>query len=307
MISWDDLRIFLAVARAGSASGAAPGLGLSQPTVSRRLAALARALGSELLRVGARGYQLTPAGRALVAHAERMEREALSARRDLDRLDERPRGSVRLSAPEGLGLAVLAPRLDAFARQHPDIDLVLAAESAIANLSRREADLALRFQRPRQRELVMRRLASIPFALFASPPYLRAHPRDPGVGILPDDDLVALHESLEASPEGTWLQAQAPRQRVRVRVHASLALREAVLAGAGVGLLPVYLGKHPGLRRLGSIPVLHRELFLVFHRTLRNLERLRLVARFASECVEGLDATWTGPGASARHLQRGRT
>jgi DNA-binding transcriptional LysR family regulator len=296
MTSWDDLRIFLSVARSGSASAAAPGLGLSQPTVSRRLAALARSLGAELVQAGARGYELTPAGRSLQAHAEAMEREVLSARRDLDRLDERPRGSVRLSAPEGLGLALLAPALGAFARQHPGIDLVLAAESAVANLSRREADLALRFVRPRQRDLVMRRLASVPFSPYASPRYLKEHPREAGASLLPGDDLVALHESMDASPEGSWLQAHAPRQRVRVRVHASLALREALLAGAGVGILPDYLGEHPGLRRIGSGPILHRDLFLVFHRALRNAERLRIVSRFVLECLEGRGARQAGRG-----------
>jgi len=134
--------------------------------------------------------------------------------------------------------------------------------------------------------MVMRRIASVPFALYASTRYLREHPRDAGTGLLPADELVALHESMEASPEGTWLQAHAPRQRVRVRVQASLALRQAILAGVGVGLLPGYLGDHPGLRRLGSAPALHRDLFLVFHRSLRNMERLRIVSRFVLESVE---------------------
>ena len=286
MTSWDELRVFLAVARAGSASAAAQALGLSQPTVSRRMAALAHDLGLELLRKGARGFELTAAGRRLRADAERVEREVLSALRALDRLDARPTGAVRLTAPEGIGIAVIAPRLAAFRREHPGIDLVLAAESPVVNLSRREADLALRFVRPRQRELVMRRLASVPFAPHASLRYLRGHPREAGEGLVPGDELVALHESLAGSPEAVWLRANAPTHRVGVRVQSTLALRYALLAGAGVGLLPDYLGEHPELRQLGSGPVLHREVFLVYHRAMRNVERVRLVARFVAACVE---------------------
>jgi DNA-binding transcriptional LysR family regulator len=285
MTSWDDLRVFLAVARAGSASAAALALGLSQPTVSRRVAALARELGVELLRPGARGYELTMAGERLRAHVDRVDRAVLAAQRAIDRLDARAMGTVRLTAPEGLGLVVVAPRLDAFGREHPGIDLVLVAESTVANLSRREADLALRFVRPRQRELVMRRLAAVPFAPYASPRYLRGHPREQGAGIVPGDELVAMHESLESSPESVWLRAHAPQHRVRVRVHTQLALRSALLAGAGVGILPDYLGDVPGLRRLGA-PVLERDLFLVYHRALRNAERVQVVARFAAGCVE---------------------
>jgi DNA-binding transcriptional LysR family regulator len=286
MTSWDDLRVFLAVARAGSASAAARALGLSQPTVSRRLAGLARELGVELLRAGARGYALTTAGERLRGQLERVDRAILAAQRAVDRLDARPLGAVRLTAPEGLGLVVVAPRLEAFRREHPGIDLVLVAESNVANLSRREADLALRFVRPRQRELVMRRLATVPFAPYASPRYLRGRPRDPGAAIVAGDELVALHESLESSPDSAWLRAHAPQHRVRVRVHTQLALRSALLAGAGVGLLPDYLGDVPGLRRLGTGPALERDLFLVYHRALRGAERVQIVARFVASCVE---------------------
>jgi DNA-binding transcriptional LysR family regulator len=132
----------------------------------------------------------------------------------------------------------------------------------------------------------MRRLAAVPFAPYASPRYLRDHPRERGAGIVAGDELVALHESLESSPESAWLRAHTSRQRVRVRVRTPLALRSALLAGAGVGLLPDYLGDAPGLRRLGAGAVLHRDLFLVYHRALRGAERVRLVARFVASCVE---------------------
>jgi len=286
MLTWDDLRLFLAVARTGSASAAGLKVGLSQPTVSRRMAALRRALGVELIRTGPRGCDLTDAGRRLRVHSEKVEREVLAAQRALDGLDVRPLGAVRLTAPEGLGLAVIAPQLPAFRREHLGIDLVLVAESDVANLSRREADLALRFGRPKQRELVIRRLASVPFSAYASPTYLAAHPREPGAMLVPGDELVTLHESLQGSPEGAWLAAQAARHPIRIRVRTPLAVRSALLADAGVGLLAQYLGNLPGLRPLGTGPVLRRDLFLVYHRSLRSSERVRAVARFVTGCVE---------------------
>src|SRR6185369_1772368 len=115
MAEWDDLRILLAVQRAGSLTAAAAALGCSQPTVSRRVAALAKRYGTALL-VGEGGrYVPSPAGRSVI------ERAVHAIAREVDRLDERPHGSVRLSAPEGVGLAVIAPRLAAFRREHPGL------------------------------------------------------------------------------------------------------------------------------------------------------------------------------------------
>jgi DNA-binding transcriptional LysR family regulator len=281
---WDDLRLLLEVARAGSCSAAALALGVSQPTVSRRLAALSRRLGTALTRREGGRLELSAAGRRVLPRVERMEREALALARDLDRLDERPGGAVRLTAPDGLGLGLLAPALPAFRRAHPEVDLLLVAEAQLVNLSRREADLAVRFVRPRQRELLVRKVADVPFALYASPAYLRDRPRGEGGGLGPDDDLVALHEALGAMPEAAWVRAHAGGARVRLRVRTTLALRAALTAGAGIGLLPDYLGEDPSLRPV-SRTVLTRPVYLVFHRGLRHLARVRAVAQFVVACL----------------------
>jgi DNA-binding transcriptional LysR family regulator len=285
MAEWDDLRFLLAVHRAGSLTAAAGALGCSQPTVSRRVAALARRYGAALLVPEGGRYVASPAGRSVLERAERIEREVHAIAREIDRLDERPHGTVRLSAPEGVGLALVAPRLAEFHREHPGLDLLLVAEQPIVNLSRREADLALRFVRPRQRDLVVRLVARVPFAPYASEAYLRERPRE-GAALLDGDDVVALHEALADQPESRWLRALAPLARVRVRVRTTLALQAAVVAGAGVGVLPEYLGEHPALAPLRVRgPLLEREVYLVFHRALRGTARVRLASRFAAECV----------------------
>src|SRR5512147_484027 len=163
MSEWDDLRMFLAVSRAGSLTAAAGVVGSSQPTLGRHLAAMARRYGAALMETRAGRLVLTPAGRRVLARVERMEREASAIAREIDRLDERPQGPVRVSAPEGLGLFLIAPRLRSFQRAHPSIDLLLIGEAPVADLARGEADLAVRFVRPRHHELVVRGVASVPF------------------------------------------------------------------------------------------------------------------------------------------------
>jgi DNA-binding transcriptional LysR family regulator len=291
MTGWDDLRVFLAVHRAGSLTAAARRLGCSQPTVSRRVAALAGRHGAALLESRGGRWSLTPAGRRILLRVERMEREAEAVAREVDRLDERPQGAVRVSAPEGLGLTRIVPRLAEFRRSHPVIDLVLVGEAGVVDLTRREADLAVRFVRPRQHELVVRRVGSVAFAPYASAAYLAARPR-PGDALRADDDVVAYHEEQAGWPESAWLRRHLPQGAARVRVRTPLAVRAAVAAGGGVGLLAPYLAEGAGLRQLGGAPPLVRDLFLVYHRALRRTARVQVVSRFLLECL--------GVGASER-------
>jgi len=280
MTGWDDLRFLLAVCRTGTLTAAARALGCSQPTVSRRMAALARRHGTALFETFAGRYVPTAAGRALAERAERIARDIDALASEADHLGARAEGAVRLTAPEGFGLAVVAPRLEAFRRQHPAIDLLLVAETQVVDLSRREADVALRFVRPRQRDLVIRRVGTWTSALHASAGYLADHPR---AGAGAPEDVVALHESMDESPESVWLRTHLSAARIRVRARSTLALRAAVLAGAGAGMLPDYLAAHPELRAIGP-PAVRRDVFVVYHRALRSSARVRVVGRFLAEC-----------------------
>jgi len=287
MPDWDDLRFFLAVYRSGSLTAAARVLGCSQPTVGRRIAALAETYGAALLESRAGRYVTTTVGRRVLARAERIEREIGGIADDIDRVDERPQGSVRVSVPEGAGLLLIAPRLGEFRRAYPDIDLVLVGEHSIADLGRREADLAIRAVRPRQHSLIARRLAVVPFSLYASERYLAERPRA-GDAVLPTEDLVALHEDFTTSPDFAWLRRHVPDAHVRVRVRSPLGIRTAVLAGAGAGLLAPYLGDAPTLRRLVGPPPLLRDLYLVYLRAYRRTARVQIVSRFLSDCLNDL-------------------
>ena len=208
METWDDLRILLAVHRSGTLSAAARELGVNQSTVSRRVARLTKVFSATLLEARSGRYALTSAGLLALQRAEVVESEIHSLERQLDRLDDRPEGTVRLSTPDGLGSVVLAPRLTAFREEHPGIELLLAAESPVVNLVQREADVAVRVTRSTQRELLVRRIARIGFLPWATGEYLSR--RDGRRALREDDDLV-VHDSPGDSPETRWLLSHVPR------------------------------------------------------------------------------------------------
>jgi len=282
METWDDLRILLAVHRSGSLSAAARELGVNQSTVSRRVARLTRRLHATLLEARGGRYALTAAGLLALQRAEVVESEIHSLERQLDRLDDRPEGTVRLSAPDGLGSVVIAPRLGAFREEHPGIELLLAAESPVVNLVQREADVAVRLVRSTQRELLVRRIARVGFLPYATGEYLAR--RDSRRALREDDDLV-VHDNPGDSPETRWILAQTPRGRVRFQSPSPLGVEAAVAGGVGVGMLPVYLGRRSGLIALTSEPVVTRDVFLVIHRGMSRLRRIRAVCSFVQQAV----------------------
>ena len=145
-MEWSDLRIFLAIAREGTLGGAARKLGLSQPTMGRRLRALEEALAQKLLQRTPEGFVLTEEGTAVLPHAERMEDEALALQRRLTGEDAELAGSLRVSCSEWFGTFMLAPVLAAFAKQYPKVMVELVTDARLYSLSRRETDLAFRIK-----------------------------------------------------------------------------------------------------------------------------------------------------------------
>src|SRR3954468_7762043 len=172
MLDWDDIRYFLAVSREGSLSAAAHTLGVTQPTVGRRITALQRRLGAKLFLPTATGQALSPSGHRLLPHAERMETEGLAAERVTSGRDAGLRGRVRITASEWLIGAVLGPMVRPFVTRHPELELELVADVRHLSLVRREADLALRPSRFDQLQVVQREIAKVAFGLYASDSYL---------------------------------------------------------------------------------------------------------------------------------------
>lgn len=274
---WDDVRVVLALQRAGSHKGAARALGVDATTISRRIAALERGLQTRLFARTPNGLEPTRAGEQLAAHAARMELEALAAERELASADARLEGSLRVTAPDGLLHYLLVPALSELRRAHPLVQIELMADSRVLDLSRREADVAVRLTRPREPALVARRLGELRFALFASPAYLEQHGAPRSVSALAAHEFIGFDASLDALPQIRWLRRSVPELRYALRANTTTAQARACAEGHGIALLPVVVGaREPRLRRL--LPRLlgpTRELWAVSHLDLRANARVQ--------------------------------
>ncbi|WP_420139107.1 LysR family transcriptional regulator [Sphingomonas sp.] len=275
-LDWDDLRLFLAVARGGTLTAAAGDLGLSQPTAGRKLRRLEEASGYPLFQRSAAGFRLTDEGETMFLHAERMEEEALALARQFAGSEDRVQGQLRLSASEWFCRLILAPRVAAFTLDHPLVTVELLADSRIVDLHRREADLVFRLPRFEEPEVVQRKYTHIRYALFASSFYLerRGVPETASAG--EGHHLIMMDAALESQPDVPWLRSRLPQARVSVRSNSRDVQAVACLQGAGIAVLPQILGDSLGLVRvdLGEAPP-GRDIRLGYHADLRRLRRLR--------------------------------
>jgi len=297
---WNDLRVFLTLSREGNLSAAARRLEVSHPTIARRIKALEDSIGARLFDRLPDRFALTAAGEELLADAQAMEQAAESIHRRSAGLTDTARGTVRLSAGEAM-TGFLARHLPRLRRNLQCIEFELTASHMLANLSRREADLLIREQVPDLAGIVTRRLGRVAYAVYGGPNLpVGDRSRDtlrglPWLGF--DDD----HNYM---PGQSWVFDLLDGARPGVRVNNWLVLHEAARAGAGLAVLPCYLGDgDPALRRIG--PVLQEvgaDQWLLVHRDLRALPRVRavmdaLVQLFRDEraSIEGLGAESGGP------------
>lgn len=273
--NWDDLRVFLALAREGTLTTAAKALGVSHPTVARRVGALEKQIGARLFERLPDRFVPTAAGEGLLADTEAMEKAALSIQRRSASLGDAVSGVVRLSAGEATAV-LIARHLPWLRARLSEIEFEVIASHTLANLSRREADLLIREQVPDLAGIVARKLGQVAYAVYAGPavPVGDATPavlaRLPWIGF--DDD----HSYM---PGQHWLQQLLGGGRPAVRGNNWLVLLEAARAGAGLAILPCHLGDpDPLLRRVGGVIAdVAGDQWLLVHRDLRALPRVRAV------------------------------
>jgi DNA-binding transcriptional LysR family regulator len=290
VLDWDDLRYFLAVARAGSLSAAARALGVAQPTVGRRIAAFERELGAKLLIATPAGQRLSPTGLRILAHAEQMEKDALAAERVASGRDSGLSGRVVITATEWLIRSVLGSLLAPFLESHPGLELELLADPRHLNLVRREADIAIRASEFREREIVQRKLARIGFGLYASDAYLARKGVPDFARQCEGHTWVAMSESLAKIPDAAWLPALSCRARVAVRTNGREPMATLAAAGIGITCLPRFIGDAThGLRLLQTpTPPPERQLWVGVHRDARAVPRIRACITFLIENVQRL-------------------
>jgi DNA-binding transcriptional LysR family regulator len=285
-LDWNDLHLVLAVFREGTLSGAARRLGVTHSTVFRRLGAIEKTMGVRLFERFRDGYVPTPAGETAAASAARLEEEVLTLERKLSGQDLKPSGTVRITTTDTL-LPILMRHVPAMRTLHPEIQLEIGISNTMANLTRREAEIAIRPTPEPPEILVGRRVADIAHAIYGSRAYLdRRNDRDASA-----HDWIGLDEALAGTVIGQWMQENLRGARVTCRVDALLALRDAAATGLGLALLPCYVGDAvSGLRRFKAkiLAEPRSTLWLLTHDDLKHTARIRatldfLAKAFASE------------------------
>ena len=276
-MNWDDARVFLAVCRASTLRGAARILNVDQATVGRRIAALEKSLGATLFLRTSDGYALTAVGEAALKSVEKMEHSALELERQIQGLDDRLTGSVRVSTTDSLAIDFLIPAIACLHEQHPDVQVQLDASTQILSLAKREADIAVRNTRPDNPDLIARRIARWPVGLFAAQAYVDDHGvPEPGTAF-EGHDLVVYQPYLKK--DLTLVSEPLTRGRIVATLSSSLLVRRSIAAGLGVGEIPVYMGERDGLVRIWPQRVRPEpyDVWLVTHADLRHTARVRAV------------------------------
>lgn len=285
-MNWDDVRMFLAVARAGQILAAARGLGVNHATVSRRITALEQALETKLLVRRTNGCELTGEGETFFDAAERMETEMLAAQGRIGRHDASVSGTVRIGAPDGFGISFLAPRLGTLTARHRDLKIQLVPVPRAFSLSRREADIAITVERPEQGRLVARKLVDYSLGLYGSPDYLAERGTPKSLDGLQNHRLIGYVEDLVFSPS-LHFSVEMPRHwEAGFEVSSAVGQTEAVRAGAGIGILHDFAARNdPGLVHILPEKSIRRAYWMVYHESVRDLARVRTVTDFISETV----------------------
>lgn len=285
---WNDLKYFLAVARGGGLSAAAASLNTSASTVSRHIDAMEARLGVRLFLRQQRGYQLTGRGSELFAHVAEVER-AMQAVERRSSVSSEVSGQVKLALPESLANFLIAPRLPAFRERYPQLQLELVVGRNLADLTRREADLALRIVNPAQQthalDYIAHRVGSLHFGLYCSPAALEK------AGDWKNLEVVSWDDSWVKLPMMEWLAQLFPGKEPALRANSVQTQYTAVRAGLGTTFLPTFIGDaDTALTRIDIGPFeTERQLWLLYHRDLKGSQRVQVVREFVGEaCRESL-------------------
>ncbi len=286
-MDWDRVRIFLAVARAGQILGAAQQLGLNHATVGRQLTALEADLGAKLVERQTMGCTLTPAGDLLLKSAERVESEVLQVSSEISGARAAISGTVRIGAPDGLGNYFLARHMGKLARAHPELTIQLVPLPRTFSLSRREADIVVTLDRPKQGKLIIKKLTDYTLSIYAAESYLKEQGNIRTIEDL-DGRLFVTHvEDFVYSRALDYAAELGQRMKRHYECGSVVAQMEAVRAGHGVGILHDYAAlQFPELKRL--LPAMHftRTYWLMSHPDTHRTARVAAVYDYLSTIVQ---------------------
>lgn len=288
-MDWDKLRIFHAVAAAGSLTHAGDALGLSQSAVSRQIRGLEETLDTTLFRRHARGLILTEQGELLFDATSAMSKRLETAAARIRDSEEEVFGELRVTTTTAFGTLWLAPRLPALYARHPDLKIDLMLEERVLDLPMREADVAIRMKEPSQADLIRKRLMSVQMRLYATPEYLRANGTPQTLADMANFRLICQHAGAAQVAAGAMLTREVMMHPIRstFTVNNYFGVLQGVLANLGIGILPDYLTEDfPNLVRVfpdiesAEVPV-----FLAYPEELRHSKRVSAFRDFVLEEV----------------------
>ncbi|MDA9476904.1 LysR family transcriptional regulator [Bradyrhizobium sp. CCBAU 65884] len=286
-MDWESVRIFLEVARAGQFLKAAKHLRLNHATVARQVTALERSLKVKLLERHTSGCVLTAAGDALVVAAERAESELLKVGASIGGAAEAITGTVRVGAPDGLGNYFLADQLGALAARHPGLIIQLVPLPRTFSLSRREADIAITLDRPKQGRLILSKLTDYTLSVYAAKSYLAREGQIEKQSDLTGRLFVTHVEDFAYSRALDYASALGRLMSRRYECGSVVAQMEAVRSGHGVGILHDYAARcYPELQRLLPDVRFVRSYWLTSHPDTHDVRRVREVHRFIVASVK---------------------
>ncbi len=289
-MDWDKLRIFHAVASAGSFTHAGQTLGLSQSAVSRQISALEEEISTPLFQRHARGLTLTDEGELLFTAVTDVLGRLAAAEEALKNVHDAPRGALKITASHGIGAYWLLPRLGDFLAQYPEVEVHLVMDDKELDLAQREADLAIRMRAPVQADLIQRKLFTAHYHMYAAKNYLKDHPTPKTLEEIADHAIIVYGET--AAPEIreiNWLlethkkHSKPGGQGRIIRINNMTGILQAVEAGLGIGLVPDYVAaQHPALERvLPEVAPLGFDVHLVYADALRQSKRVAAFRDFA--------------------------
>jgi DNA-binding transcriptional LysR family regulator len=280
--NWDNIRFFLALARARSLAGAARSLGVNHSTVLRRLAALEDSMGVRLFSREGNDRSLTEAGTEMMPLAEKIEATIQELDREVTGRDTQLSGTVRLTTTDSLAASLLPALIAAFREEYQDIQIVLIVDNAVVRLSE-DADVSLRPARSPEADLVGRRVCDIAAAIYCGPDYLQSRDLPQSAGDLWSHDWIIPDDSLTKYPVMIWTRQHIPPEQVVSTSTSILTMAAAVRSGLGLAVLPCFMADTDRQLVRLSVPIdeISSTLWLLSHRDLKDCARFRAFRDFA--------------------------
>lgn len=271
-MNWDDFRLVRAIAEARSLVGAAEGLGLNHSTVFRRLGQIESDLGRALFERSRSGYTPTAAGDEMIALANRMSDGVVEFERRLAGQDDRPRGELRVTTTDSLYTSLLAPIFAGFREAYPEIRMDIIVSNAALNLSRRDADVAIRATGEPPDTLVGRKVGAMPWGVYARKGSRLAAVDPTG----PDALYIGFAPPMEEIEAAVWIARHIPQARVVARVNSMHVAAVSAAAGLGLAVVPRVVGDSlPELQRVAIEVPSTNALWLLTHADLKGAARVR--------------------------------